>query len=582
MAEKMETIISLKDEMTSTASRVSAAYENMGDSADKMAKDVEKAEGRLSRMKSALGRITGSHKVKVEPVNLDAVSGKVEKLENQLSALTGRPVTISATAKVSNKEIKAAQAEAKALKKELEAMTGKKYTVDVDVNQSGGGGIKGALSSIGSVAKSALPAAVVGAATAGVSSMVKMGSERQQYRNNMEFFLGSEKDANTMMDWATQNAARTQYSSGEVMGATSRAIQISDGDMSEAKKFVQLAEDMASLTPGKTISDAMEALADAQLGEFERMKDFGYKGSAEAFEAAGGDFWSMKSTSNGKTVEEMFSGGTEAGLESSAAKLGTIMGNFEDAIGTAGEKLLNGLSPALDWLIDKSAGWSETLSALFEGVGSTLMNVWNALTPFAPVLQLVASVIGGVVTTAFTAVSAVINDVAVPAFQWIGDKVTPVMDKLRSAAEVVSEKFGEITGVVRDAIGAFADIPSKIASGISGIGGGIMSAIKGAIGIGKNAQGTLNFDGGFTQMNENGRGEIVALPQGAKIYPYSTTEKIIRKMIGASNIGRTGSNNVVNVNIDARGSNMSRQDQYRMRKEIVKDILSALDNTVPA
>lgn len=581
MAEKMETIISLKDEMTSTASRVSAAYEKVGDSADSMAKDVEKAEGRLSKMKSALGRITGSHKVKVEPVNLDAVSGKVEKLENQLSALTGRPVTISATAKVSNKEIKAAQAEAKALKKELEAMTGKKYTVDVDVNQSGGG-IKGALSSVGSVAKSALPAAIVGAATAGVSSMVKMGGERQQYRNNMEFFLGSEKDANTMMDWATQNAAKTQYSAGEVMGATSRAIQISDGDMSEAKKFVQLAEDMASLTPGKTISDAMEALADAQMGEFERMKEFGYKGSAEAFEEAGGDFWSMKSTSNGKTVEEMFSGGTEAGLESSAAKLGTIMGNFEDAIGTAGEKLLNGLSPALDWLIDKSAGWSETLSALFEGVGGTLTNVWNALTPFAPVLQLVASVIGGVVTTAFTAVGAVINDVAVPAFQWIGDKVTPIMEKLRSAAEVVSEKFGEITGVVKDAIGAFADIPGKIASGISGIGGSIMSAIKGAIGIGKNAQGTLNFDGGFTQMNENGRGEIVALPQGSKIYPYSTTEKIIRKMIGASNIGRAGSNNVVNVNIDARGSNMTKQDQYRMRKEIVKDILDALDNTVPA
>ena len=581
MAEKMETIISLKDEMTSTASRVAAAYDNVGGSADKMAKDVEKAEGRLSKMKSALGRITGSHKVKVEPVNLDAVSGKVEKLENQLSALTGRPVTISATAKVSNKEIKAAQAEAKALKKELEAMTGKKYTVDVDVNQSGGG-IKGALSGIGSIAKSAAPAAIAAAATAGISSMVSMGSERQQYRNNMEFFLGSEKDANSMMDWATQNAAKTQYSAGEVMGATSRAIQISDGDMGEAKKFVQLAEDMASLTPGKTISDAMEALADAQLGEFERMKEFGYKGSAEAFEAAGGDFWAMKSTSNGKTVEEMFSGGTEAGLESSAAKLGTIMGNFEDAIGTAGEKLLNGLSPALDWLIDKSAGWSETLSALFEGVGSTLTNVWNALTPFAPVLQLVASVIGGVVTTAFTAVGAVINDVAVPAFQWIGDKVTPIMEKLRSAAEVVSEKFGEITGVVKDAIGAFADIPSKIASGISGIGGSIMNAIKGAIGIGKNAQGTLNFDGGFTQMNENGRGEIVALPQGAKIYPYSTTEKIIRKMIGASNIGRTGSNNVVNVNIDARGSNMSRQDQYRMRKEIVKDILSALDNTVPA
>lgn len=82
-------------------------------------------------------------------------------------------------------------------------------------------------------------------------------------------------------------------------------------------------------------------------------------------------------------------------------------------------------------------------------------------------------------------------------------------------------------------------------------------------------------------MNESARGEIVALPNGSKIYPYSTTERIIRKMFG-STVGQNAANNVVNVNVDARGSNMTNQERYRLRKEIVKDILDALDNTVPA
>ena len=45
-----------------------------------------------------------------------------------------------------------------------------------------------------------------------------------------------------------------------------------DFTFDEAETLLKLASDMAALTPGKTVMDAMEALADLKLGERERIE----------------------------------------------------------------------------------------------------------------------------------------------------------------------------------------------------------------------------------------------------------------------------------------------------------------------
>ena len=94
------------------------------------------------------------------------------------------------------------------------------------------------------------------------------------------------------------------------------------------------------------------------------------------------------------------------------------------------------------------------------------------------------------------------------------------------------------------------------------------------------ATGTFNYSGGLSRINEGGKGELVQFPRGTRIYPYATTQKEIKKLVGS--VGGRKVNNVFNVNIDARGSNMTKEQTYRLKREIVNDIVEAFDNSVPA
>lgn len=74
--------------------------------------------------------------------------------------------------------------------------------------------------------------------------------------------------------------------------------------------------------------------------------------------------------------------------------------------------------------------------------------------------------------------------------------------------------------------------PSPVQSVLSFVDGG----------IGKNATGTMNWEGGWTEINERG-GEIVDLPTGSRIYPAQTTERIIQREL-AENTSNAGGGNV--------------------------------------
>ena len=74
--------------------------------------------------------------------------------------------------------------------------------------------------------------------------------------------------------------------------------------------------------------------------------------------------------------------------------------------------------------------------------------------------------------------------------------------------------------------------PSPVQSVLSFVDGG----------IGHNATGTMNWKGGWTEINERG-GEIVDLPNGSRIYPAQTTERIIQREL-AENTSNTGGGNV--------------------------------------
>ncbi|MDO7787123.1 hypothetical protein [Desulforamulus aquiferis] len=127
-------------------------------------------------------------------------------------------------------------------------------------------------------------------ATVGVSllgaglfeSTVGAASELEKQRISLEHFMSKgnplldtsniRRMTDEYLDALRQNANLTPFETGEVVAGGTRALQVAMGDPKEALKLLTIAEDMVALNPGKTLSDGMEAIADARMGEFERIE----------------------------------------------------------------------------------------------------------------------------------------------------------------------------------------------------------------------------------------------------------------------------------------------------------------------
>lgn len=112
--------------------------------------------------------------------------------------------------------------------------------------------------------------------TASVTSLVKVASTFETQQSILLTLEGSGKKAQESFKWIQDFAAKTPYELEEVTNAFLKAkaygIDPTNGTL---KTLGDTASGM-----GKSITDAVEAMADAMTGENERLKEFGVKGSA--------------------------------------------------------------------------------------------------------------------------------------------------------------------------------------------------------------------------------------------------------------------------------------------------------------
>ena len=66
------------------------------------------------------------------------------------------------------------------------------------------------------------------------------------------------------------------------------------------------------------------------------VKEFSFKGSKEAFDAAGGDLTKVKDVGTGKTIQEMFGGGASKLAQTPTGMWQTITGNIQSGLQDAG------------------------------------------------------------------------------------------------------------------------------------------------------------------------------------------------------------------------------------------------------
>lgn len=119
------------------------------------------------------------------------------------------------------------------------------------------------------VSKALLVAGAV-ATTALTVDMVSQASSMEQYRNTLNIVMKDNKKAGETFKWAVDYANKTPFETADIVDGT---VKLQSYGM-EAQKVLPYIGDMASAM-GKSMDQAVEAVADAQTGELERLKEFG-------------------------------------------------------------------------------------------------------------------------------------------------------------------------------------------------------------------------------------------------------------------------------------------------------------------
>lgn len=117
---------------------------------------------------------------------------------------------------------------------------------------------------------SAGAAATTALAIKGTKDMIEQASSMEQYRNTLNVVMKDNKKAGETFKWAVDYANKTPFETSEIVDGT---VKLQSYGM-EAQKVLPYIGDMAAAM-GKSMDQAVEAVADAQTGELERLKEFG-------------------------------------------------------------------------------------------------------------------------------------------------------------------------------------------------------------------------------------------------------------------------------------------------------------------
>lgn len=181
---------------------------------------------------------------------------------------------------------------------------------------------------------------------------------------------GDEKEANKLVEWMRDYTNLTPFDSPDLFPALSRGIGIAKGDVSEAKDLLMMATDMAAITPGRTVEDAMQAIGNARMGEYSMLSGFNIDMSKEKFDSIGG--WSgLKSL----LIKE-FEGAAEEFSKTARGLLNKTTGYITASLREAGDGILDSMKPRLQsissWIDnnqDKWMSWRDTVQGAGEQAG---------------------------------------------------------------------------------------------------------------------------------------------------------------------------------------------------------------------
>ena len=435
----------------------------------------------------------------------------------------------------------------------------------------------------------------------------------ETYKAQLETATGSTEKAANLMKNAIVMANKTPFEPAEMVKATAMLEAMG----MDSKKWLTYAGNMAGAT-GKDIMQATEAIIDAQAGEWERMKEFGIKGVdnmddlvqimnqrfAGGMEKLAGTTKGLWSTVTGvtknslaKIVGIMDDGSVRQGsaldkVKQKISQLADTMTRWQndgtiEKVAQKAAAAIDKLSNAFQWAKD-NANW---LIPVMSGLVGALVafNVLTKVIALWKAYQTVATAVKAAQTAlnlAMTMNPLGLLIVGIGLLIAAGVALAMHWEEVKAAAQGLYNKLaGLFLGIEEKARGALNWIESKAGSFFSWIGGKIdwlgekirnVPVLGSVVNAGSwvwdklsqpgvltktgYATGTSYFRGGITRINEGGRGELVQLPSGTKVFPHTKT----KQMMG---------NRVYNINVNVNGGS----DPDATGRIIAKRIKEALD-----
>lgn len=319
----------------------------------------------------------------------NSLDGEIKKIDKELRQLGKEVVDVDEVLKNLNKvslnelnaafrkqnaHLKTLERDTEEYKQALEKVNRLKNEIDTT---------KGGASSSFNLKKFLGLATIITAVSAGLkkvfSDMIEVRKEFEKYEAVLKNTLGSTVLMRQSMAMLRDFAQKTPYSLSELVGGFNKLV---NQGFRPTREEMESLGDLAS-SQGKSFDQLVEAIIDAQTGEFERLKEFGIRASKQGDKVMF-TFKGVKTQVDftSDSIRKYILGlGDAEGVSGTMAQVSETMGGKISNAGDAWEGLMNTLGSrtggVVNWVIDKFIGLIETMDNVVQSFDQIKMKVMD-------------------------------------------------------------------------------------------------------------------------------------------------------------------------------------------------------------
>lgn len=182
--------------------------------------------------------------------------------------------------------------------------------------------------------------------------MIGSNAELETAKITFNAMIGDAGKAQRLISDLREQARTTPFRQSDLIEGSRRLLRLTGTNIERNKELLNVALNMSSLNPTKSVTDAAEALLDAEMGEFERLKEFGIKLKKESVKKgkkAGEDFGEAAMRGVAEALNAQTGGADLVGGQSNSftGRLSTLQDMIKNTFQETGKRSFKVFSEAL-------------------------------------------------------------------------------------------------------------------------------------------------------------------------------------------------------------------------------------------